>query len=168
MSDVEFYGRVIQSARELLTPEADADACAALEVLIDRTLPKLTARAVTAEAEVERLTSEVARLTSLAQQYDDIAADYRDERDALRAAVAKALEVCNLHEQPCATAEDVLAALSWSAPEGDAPPEHTLTQYGTTDCHVEGHRANVDDGKCSACGAAVITRAVAKPDEASP
>jgi hypothetical protein len=37
---------------------------------------------------------------------------------------------------------------------------HLLNEYGTTDCDVENVRANVDDERCSACGAKVKARNV--------
>lgn len=42
--------------------------------------------------------------------------------------------------------------------------EHALTEYGTTNCPVEGVRAHVDDGKCSACGAEVPAPLAAHTD----
>lgn len=52
---------------------------------------------------------------------------------------------------------DLRAALSsLDAPAPDEADErHVLTEYGTTSCPIEGVRANVDDGECSACGARV-------------
>lgn len=67
-----------------------------------------------------------------------------------------------IHMQP--TARDRhFAALIMTQIEADRratviPPattEHTLSEYGTTDCPIERVRANVDDGECSACGARV-------------
>lgn len=59
-------------------------------------------------------------------------------------------EYVRLHRsmEPPAAASDEPAR--W----GSEPP-HTLTEYGTTNCPVEGVRATVDDGECSACGARV-------------
>ena len=58
--------------------------------------------------------------------------------------------------------EDALHPTSITPPE----PVHTLTEYGTTSCPVEGVRANVDDGECSACGTHVLPPA--SPDEDDP
>jgi hypothetical protein len=45
-------------------------------------------------------------------------------------------------------------------PAAEAPViPHTLTEYGTTNCPVEGVRAEVDEDGCSACGAPVPAEA---------
>jgi hypothetical protein len=45
--------------------------------------------------------------------------------------------------------------------------EYVLTEYGTTTCPVEGVRADVDDGACSACGASVTAPAAWEDEKAA-
>ena len=62
-------------------------------------------------------------------------------------------DFADLPECSCAMTEASMRTCARHGEEGWL--EHTLTEYGTTDCPVEAVRANVDDGECSACGARI-------------